>query len=217
MAVTPVLCLISDRRRLGPGWETALVERVGAAAREGVHLIQVREGDLEGGDLLRLVRQCVRAVAGTRARVIVNDRLDVAIPGGAHGVHLRADSMPPPRARALAPPGFLVGRSVHGVEEARIVGGSGAVDYLIFGHVFDSSSKPGLDPVGVRTLEAVVHATTTPVLAVGGISVARAAAVAATGAAGIAAIGLFSDPPLAALPAAVVATRSAFDTHGGLT
>ena len=215
--MSPVLCLISDRRRLGPDWERALVERVGAAAREGVHLIQVRERDLEGGDLLRLVRRCVQAVAGTRARVIVNDRLDVAMASGAHGVHLRADSMPSRRARAVAPPGFLVGRSVHDAEEARLAGESGAVDYLIFGHVFDSASKPGLDPAGVRALETAVNATTTPVLAVGGISAARAEAVAATGAAGLAAIGLFSDPPLSSLSAAVAAARSAFDRRGGVT
>jgi thiamine-phosphate diphosphorylase len=215
--VTPVLCLISDRLRLGPDWETTLVERVGAAARAGVHLIQVRERDLEGGDLLRLVRRCAQAVAGTRARLIVNDRIDVAISGGAHGVHLRADSMSPRRARAMAPRGFLVGRSVHGTDEARLVGGSGAVDYLIFGHVFDSQSKPGEGPVGVRALEAAVTATTAPVLAVGGITVARAAAIAATGAAGIAAIGLFSEPALEALPAAVAAVSSAFDTRRGVT
>ena len=215
--MTPVLCLISDRQRLGADWETTLVERVAAAARAGVHLIQVRERDLEGGDLLRLVRRCAQAVAGTRTRLIVNDRIDVAISGGAHGVHLRADSMSPRRARALAPRGFLVGRSVHGTDEARFVGGSGAVDYLIFGHVFDSQSKPGQGPVGVRALEAAVTATTTPVLAVGGITAARAAAVAQTGAAGIAAIGLFSEPSIEALTATVAALSSAFDTRGGVT
>ena len=215
--MTPVLCLVSDRRRLGASWETAFVERMRAAARAGVHLIQIREHDLDGGDLLRLVRRSVDAVAGTRARVLVNDRLDVAIVAGAHGVHLRADSMPSDRARRLVPPGFLVGRSVHGVEEARVEGGSGAVDYLVFGHVFDSRSKPGLGPAGLHALDAVVHATTVPVLAIGGVSAGGARAVAAAGAAGIAAIGLFSDGPLGDLRAVVAAVTGAFDTRGGLT
>ena len=68
--------------------------------------------------LTRLVERCVEAVRGTRARVLVNDRVDVALAAGAHGVHLRGDSMPAARARIVAPPAFLVGRSVHSPEEA---------------------------------------------------------------------------------------------------
>ena len=209
--MTPVLCLITDRRRLGPDWKDALVERVGVAARAGVHLVQIRERDLEGGALLGLVRQCVRAVSGTRARVVVNERLDVALAGGAHGVHLRSDSMPSRRVRALAPPGFLVGRSVHRVDDAGLIDAPGVLDYVIFGHVFESRSKPGLAPAGLRLLEAVVAATTVPVLAVGGVSGARSAEVAATGAAGVAGIGLFMDLPLPTVSSAVEELRAAFD------
>ena len=78
----PVLCLVTDRRRFGAAWEPALVERVRAAARAGVHLVQVRERDLDGGPMARLTEQCVDAVRGTRARVLVNDRVDVALAAG---------------------------------------------------------------------------------------------------------------------------------------
>src|SRR5688572_21057384 len=103
--------MITDRRRFA-GAEDALVQRVAAAAAAGVNLVQVRERDLDARDLTRLVARCVSAVQGTRARILVNDRLDVALAAGAHGVHLRGDSLPASRARALAPIGVLIGRSV---------------------------------------------------------------------------------------------------------
>ena len=189
----PVLCLITDRGRLGADWEHATVERVRAAARAGVDLVQVRERELDGGPLARLVRACVDAVRGTRTRVLVNDRLDVALAAGAHGVHLRADSMPGSRVRRVVPPGFLVGRSVHSVEEAAAAA-DGSLDYLIFGTVFETASKPGREAAGLSALAAVSRATPLPVLAVGGITAARIEPVVAAGAAGVAGISMFDTP-----------------------
>ncbi len=188
--MTPVWCLITDRRR----WSSQedLVARVGAAARAGVHLVQVRERDLEGRALVDFVRACVSAVRGTRARVLVNDRLDVALASGAHGVHLRADSMPAERVRDMAPRAFLVGRSVHSVDEARAAT-PGAVDYVVFGTVWPSASKPGRAAAGVTVLAEAVRASAVPVLAVGGVTQARVGDVARAGAAGVAAIGLFGE------------------------
>ena len=187
----PVLCLITDRRRFGADWTRATVERVRGAAREGVDLVQVRERDLDGGPLADLVRACVDAVRGTRTRVLVNDRLDVALAAGAHGVHLRADSICADRARRVVPPGFLIGRSVHSVEEAAAASGGGALDYLIFGTVFETASKPGREAAGLSALAAVSAATPLPVLAVGGITAERIESVMAAGAAGAAAISMF--------------------------
>jgi thiamine-phosphate diphosphorylase len=192
----PVLCLITDRRRFGPSWEDALVRRVRAAAVAGVHLIQVREPDLDGGPLMRLVTACVEVVRGTPARVLVNDRFDVALTAGAHGVHLRADSFPAPRVVAWAPPGFLIGRSVHSVPEAIAAAERAATDYLIFGTVFQSSSKPGRPPAGLRELAAVAGATRLPVLAIGGVTTGTIADVMAAGAAGAAGISMFDMPPV---------------------
>ena len=123
------MCLVTDRQRVGGA--DRLVERVSWAARAGVHLVQVRERDLEGRALTALVAGCVAAVRGTRARIVVNDRVDVAVAAGAHGVHLRADSMAAARVRTMVPPGFLVGRSVHGLDEAREADEAGGLDYLL--------------------------------------------------------------------------------------
>ena len=80
--MTPVVCLITDRARV-PGGADGTVACVTWAARAGVQLVQVRERDLDGGPLTALVRRCVAAVRGTRTRVLVNDRLDVALAAGA--------------------------------------------------------------------------------------------------------------------------------------
>ena len=188
--MTPVVCLITDRARVGGADGT--VDRVRWAARAGVHLVQVRERDLDGGPLTALVRRCVEAVRGSRARVLVNDRLDVALAAGAHGVHLRADSMPAPTVRTLCPPGFLIGRSVHARDEAIDAAAAGGLDYLLFGTVFPTASKPGREATGTPALAEVVAAAAIPVLAVGGVSTDNVGDVAAAGAAGFAAIGMFA-------------------------
>lgn len=195
----PLVCLVTDRRRLlgtpvlnGAG-VASMAALVREAARAGVALVQVREPDLEARPLGDLVRACCDEVAGTETRVVVNDRLDVALAVGAHGVHLRSASFPASEVRRLAGPPFLVGRSVHGAEEARAVAAGGGLDYLIAGPVFPTPSKPGGPLLGLEGLRAVVEAVDLPVLAIGGIGAPdRAAAVATTGAAGVAAIGLFA-------------------------
>jgi thiamine-phosphate diphosphorylase len=207
--VTPVICLITDRHR-GAAGADATVERVGWAARAGVHLVQVRERDLEGGALAALVRRCVAAVRGSHARVLVNDRLDVALAAGAHGVHLRADSMPAARVRTLCPPGFVVGRSVHAHDEAVEMAEAGGLDYLLFGTVFPTGSKPGRPPAGPAALAEVAAAVGVPVLAVGGVSPDKVGKVAAAGAAGFAAIGLFGASSEAELARTVAAATAAF-------
>lgn len=207
----PVLCMITDRRREDTA---SFLERVGAAARAGVHLIQIRERDLEGRELTRLVERCVALVRGTSARVIVNDRVDVALAAGAHGVHLRADSVPAPRVRAITPPQFIIGRSVHSIEDARVADREGGLTYLMFGTVFPSSSKRGVEAAGTQALAGVAATTALPVLAVGGLTQPRIAALAGTGAAGCAAIGLFADCSADALQIVAAQAALAFDTLG---
>lgn len=183
--------MITDRRRFAG--EDALVRRVAAAAAAGVDLVQVRERDMDARLLSRLVARCVGAVKGTRTRILVNDRLDVALTSGAHGVHLRSDSMPASRVRPLAPIGFLIGRSVHSVADAVEACAGGGLDYLLFGAVFATASKPGQTPAGVQALADVSSAVTIPVLGVGGVSRETAPQLAQTGCAGFAAIGWFAD------------------------
>ena len=122
----------------------ALVESVGAAARAGVHLIQVRERRLDDRVLAALVGRCVRAVRGTRAR-IARQRSARRGAGGRRAWRPLAGRLVS-RRRARVPDraaGFLVGRSVHSVEDAVRASRDDAVDYLIFGTVFATSSKPG--------------------------------------------------------------------------
>lgn len=189
----PVICMITDGRTASSRSADALVDSVAAAGRAGVNLIQIRERDLDDCDLLPLTVRCVAAVAGTHARVVVNDRLDVALAARAHGVHLRSDSFEACRVRSIAPAGFLVGRSIHGVDDARRADENDGLDYLIFGTVFETGSKAGRRPAGPGALEEIASATAIPVLAVGGVTAENASLVARAGAAGIAAIGLFTD------------------------
>jgi thiamine-phosphate pyrophosphorylase len=204
--------MITDGRLAAGGGGAALVETVRSAARAGVHLIQLRERDLDDRALATLAGECVNAVRGTRARIVVNDRLDVALAARAHGVHLKAGSFPAQRARAITAPGFLIGRSVHSVAEAKRACEGGAVDYLMFGTVFASLSKPGLEPAGLAILTEAARSALVPLLAVGGITIDNAAMVARAGADGLAAIGLFSSRPADSFAETVYRVTSAFDT-----
>ncbi len=200
----PVICLVTDRTRFD------VLATVRAAVAGGVDLVQVRERGLEDRALLALVVGVLEQARGTEARVVVNDRIDVALAAGAHGVHLRGDSIPASRVREIAPAGFLIGRSVHALDEAIAIDREGAVDYVIFGTVFPSASKPaGHRIAGVEALAAVCAAVRTPVLAIGGIDAARAAEARRAGARGVAAIGLFAGP---GAHHALVGIRRAFDT-----
>ena len=194
------ICLVTDRR------QSDVLEQTRRAVDAGVDVIQVREPDLEAAPLAELVSSVLGIARSSSTRVTVNDRLDVAMACGADGVHLRADSMTPADARRLAPARFLVGRSVHNPAEA---GAAGGADYLIAGTVFPTSSKPGVSCLGVEGLRAIVQTSTVPVLAIGGVTRDRLPAIAATGAAGVAAIGLFAHGSLVEI---VKAARAVFDT-----
>ncbi len=190
-----MICLVTDRRRLAASGHASdqLVDLIAAAAEAGVDLIQIRERDLSADDLLVLTRRCVEAARGTAAKIIVNDRVDVAIAANAHGVHLRGDSLSPAVARGIVGREMLVGRSVHSATEA--VAASGSADYLVLGTLFQTESKSGAHPVlPLEELGRACRGSTVPVLAIGGITVERAQAVARAGAAGVAGIGLFIPP-----------------------
>ena len=191
-----MICLVTDRRRLSPGDDNLdrLVDLVAAAASAGIDLIQVRERDLDARRLTALVNRCVAAVQGTDTKVLVNDRPDVAVAAGAHGVHLRGDSIGAPAVRSFTGRAAVIGRSVHGAGEARAVSAAGGLDYLLFGTLYPTPSKAAAHPLASLEELAAAVDVSIPVLAIGGITVARAADTARAGAAGIAAIGLFVPP-----------------------
>lgn len=209
----PVLFCVTGRRRFNYSMEQ-LLDRIRFAAEAGVDLIQIRERDLSAAALVDLTRSAVAAAAGTTTRVLVNDRIDVAIAAGAGGVHLRADSIAASRARTIAPTGFVIGRSVHSPEEAAQTEAGGGCDYLLFGTVFESAGKSqGHRIAGVGALRATCARAALPVIAIGGIDAGRVPAVAAAGAAGVAGIGVFMEASSAAdMRARVESLRRSFDT-----
>jgi thiamine-phosphate pyrophosphorylase len=192
----------------GEGSVPGLVREAAAA---GIDLVQIREPMLPGRALVTFVREAIDEAGDSSCSVLVNDRVDVAIAANASGVHLRADSVPAGRVRSIVPSGFLVGRSVHDIAEAAALTRAGGCDYLIFGTVFPSRSKPtGHAAAGVQNLQDVCRATTLPVIAVGGITLENAAEVVAAGAKGIAAIDLFRRG--SGLSSTVSRLRQQFDT-----
>ncbi len=223
----PILCLVTDRHRLlarlGRQGDpvAAVVEQTRAAGCAGIDLVQVRERGLPDRELADLVERCVEVTRGTPTRVVVNDRVDIAVATGAAGVHLRSDSIEPRAVRRVVPRGFLVGRSVHDPDEVRSLTRTGDVDYLTFGTVFATVSKPTHHRLaGLAGLRDTVKATALPVLAIGGIGEGEVSWVAQTGAAGIAAIGLFllgsGDDAAQELRILAERTRRLFDAAGSL-
>lgn len=194
----PIVCYVTDRRLLPDGGAAALVEKIAAAAAAGADFLQIREKDLPSGELLALIREAMRAVqtAASRTRVIVNDRLDLALASGAAGVHLGWESAPPRDVlnwcrRGNAPAEFLVGVSCHSIEQAREAESIRA-SYAFFGHVFATPSKRQFGPPrNLAKLAKVCRAVQIPVLAIGGVNLANAADCLRAGAAGVAAIRLF--------------------------
>ncbi|MGE3276075.1 MAG: thiamine phosphate synthase [Vicinamibacterales bacterium] len=193
----PILVLVTDRHRLAAalgapaGQALALVEaQACGAVAGGVSILHVREPDLGAGDLLALTGALLTAARGTDTRVVVNDRLDVALAAGADGVHLRERSVASHDARRLLGAGRLVGRSVH---DGAGVANAGPVDYLVAGTVFETVSKPGLAaPLGLDGLRALVQAAgARPVVAIGGLTAANIGLAFGAGARGGAAIGAF--------------------------
>ncbi len=216
----PLLCYVTDRRALAGAAAgeavPALLERIRLATSAGLDWIQIREKDLTGRALLDLTRGAVARAEG--ARVLVNDRLDVALAARAGGVHLGEASLPAAdvvRWRRSSPeafpPEFRIGVSCHSLEAAQAAERD-AADYVIFGPVYQTPSKLAYGaPQGLERLAAVCRAVRIPVLAIGGITLENAAACLAAGAAGLAAIRLFQESP--DLEAVVAALRSAHPAH----
>jgi len=161
------------------------------AIRGGLDVVQIREKDLATGELLELVKGAVDAARGTSTRIVVNDRLDVALAAGATGVHLGTQSLPARVVRKQVPKDFLVGVSCHSLEEALSTEPAGA-DYVVLVPIFETPSKlPYGPPLGLGKLREVTTRVKMPVLALGGITVERVRSCLEAGATGIAGITLF--------------------------
>ena len=209
---SPLLCYVTDRHALRvanpAGSIAALTQKIEEAAAAGVDWVHIREKDLPARELASLTRQALGIAAkfsakgASAVRVLVNDRLDVAIAERADGVHLGEKSMPVVEARRLVEfavqkqaldESFLIGVSCHSIEAAAAAARDGA-DYIFFGPLFATPSKAAFGaPQGMARLEEVCRAVAIPVLAIGGITLDNAESCIAARAAGIAAIRLFQD------------------------
>jgi thiamine-phosphate pyrophosphorylase len=199
----PGLMLIVERERGGLPFADVLT----AAIEGGCDAIQIRDRILINDERrLRLVEAA--KIAAGRVQVIVNGDLELAAELGV-GLHLPERGVDPAAARSVLGTAILIGRSVHTPAAAA---GSDGADYLLAGHVYATPSHPGVSPLGLDGLKLIVEAAPAPVLAVGGITSERVAAVLSVGAHGIAVIGaIAAAPDRAAALAEAKALRQALD------
>ncbi|MGH9853084.1 MAG: thiamine phosphate synthase [Blastocatellia bacterium] len=199
-----MLYLITDRRAFlrspeitHAGAARLQLEVIGKAARAGCRLIQIREKDMGARALGEFTRAALGRARAHGARVLVNDRFDVAMAIGADGAHLRVSSIPAHEVRAVAVrkglDDFLIGVSTHSIAEARLAEDGGA-DFIVCGPVYDTPSKRAFGaPLGLELFAGICGSVKIPVLALGGINLSNYREPLRRGAAGVAAIGLFAD------------------------
>ena len=171
-------------------------EQIGRLRRGGASLIQIREKRATPVEFYEQAKAAVEVANRLGVKVIINDRVDVALATGAAGVHLGQDDMPPEAARKLLGEEAIVGYSTHNLEQARQAL-SLPIDYLAIGPIFKTATKNDIYPaLGVERLRAVREAVgKTPLVAIGGISHANAFEVIAAGADSVAVISALLSHP----------------------
>jgi len=171
-----------------------ILRLVRAAVDAEVPLFQIREKSLPARVLFDLVARAAELTRGSKTRLLVNDRSDIARAAGADGVHLTAQSLPVEVVRKACGAEFLIGVSTHSLDEARAAHAGGA-DFVVFGPVFETASKRVYgEPQGLDKLSAVARELGEfPVVAIGGVTLENAGECFDAGASGVAAIGMFND------------------------
>jgi len=180
---------ITDRKLSG----LSHADQVRQFALGGATLVQLRDKSASSGDLYESALEAVNAANEHGIKLLINDRVDIALMAGAHGVHLGQTDLPAREARKLLGTEAIIGLSTHTIEQARIAVSEGIADYLAFGPIFKTDTKLDHDPlVGTEGLKAIrVVVGDIPLVAIGGIKRANLASVLASGADSVAMISEF--------------------------
>jgi thiamine-phosphate pyrophosphorylase len=171
----------------------SVVEVAVALAGSGVRLIQLRDKRAPARKVYAQLRELAASLAAHSVRVIVNDRPDIAAIAGAGGVHVGQEDLPVEEARRIVGTDSWVGVSTHNLEQLREAAVSSA-DYIAVGPIFPTTTKEKPDPVvGIELVREARKLTQKPLVAIGGITLDRAAGVLEAGADSVAVISdLFS-------------------------
>lgn len=174
--------------------DSDILRLVRAAVDAEVPLFQIREKSLPARALFDLVARAAELTHGSKTRLLVNDRSDIARAAGADGVHLTTQSLPVDVVRKTCRAEFLIGASTHSLPEARAAQEAGA-DFVVFGPVFKTESKRAYgEPQGLgRLREVASELGEFSVVAIGGVTLENVSECFEAGASGVAAISMFSD------------------------
>ncbi len=164
-------------------------EQVTEFANRGMTLVQLREKNLSSGEFYREAEQAVVVARHQGIKIIINDRVDIALAVDADGVHLGQDDLPVEAARSLLGKDVIIGVSTHNLAQAQQAARR-PIDYLAIGPIFPTSTKDNSNPVvGLAGLTAVRLAVPgIPLVAIGGIDATNRDAVMAAGADAVAVI-----------------------------
>ncbi len=182
----PKLYPITDVRLAG----LSHAEQVAHLSDGGARLVQLREKHLSPREFYEEAKKALAVARARGVRLIINDRVDIALAVGADGVHLGQDDLAPPAARRLLGMEAIIGYSLHNIEQARAALCL-PVDYFAVGPIFATVSKETPDPVvgldGLRRVREIMAQHT--LVAIGGIVESNARAVVEAGADSVAVIG----------------------------
>ncbi|UCH91665.1 MAG: thiamine phosphate synthase [Nitrospirota bacterium] len=188
----PRLYLLTDRHNTS---QRPISSVISQAVDAGVRMVQIREKDLDTRPLIDLVQNLIPLIKRHQGKVLVNDRIDLAMALDADGVHLRSDSLPLPLARRMLGNEKLIGISTHSIREVQYAEKEGA-DFVVLGPIFETPSKRMYGPpLGLHALETACRASRLPIFAIGGINPRHVASVMSSGAYGIAVISAILQAP----------------------
>lgn len=191
MKIVPKLYTITDTRLAEL---LSHAEQVARLCEGGARLVQLREKNLAPRELYTAAERALSVAHKYGAKIIINDRVDVALALKADGVHLGQDDLPPEAARRLLGEKFIIGFSTHTIAQA-VAAAQMPIDYLAIGPVFATTTKENPDTVvgldGLRRVRDELDKISCglPLVAIGGITHENARQVLEAGANSIAIIG----------------------------